>query len=469
MPFSDLLGEIMGAFGGAAQAQPQGMPMPQPRPPQAPQGPPPQQGPAGPQSPQDYYSGLSQQLPGMMGMPPIDQGDPASRMGVLATGGAGPMGGGANASPMPPQGPPPNYAGGAQQGAGMGGVGSSSYPIPPHAPIGPGGVPMPQPRPPGAGPQGGPQGPPPPQQGPLQTPPQMGGGGPQTQDTMRSALGINPTSNDRGTAFEGALAGGLKGIQGNGRFASFARGLGGGMQGGLNQEQQNLKNNMTVQQQWHNDMSNDFKNTQLLRSTDSNILYKGAYSQILAQRAANADPNNPAKAVKDIQDKAIQYGNYIKNQALHDTSLQKPDGSIDGDAVQARTDAWVKQQYQGRGLNPDQAENIATRGMAVPKTLNSLSKGDWYIGPDGKAVQKTGNEKLDPSSKVQKINPFDGNNMSDDQFHTNVPVSGWVIPRGGTTPKVRTEGPPSGWRGQQNATQQPPLDDYAAAYEANQP
>ena len=448
MPFSDLLGEILGAFGGGmgqANASPMGgAPMPQPRPPQAPpgqmQGPP--QG--GAQNPQDYYAGLSRDLPPMLGMPPIDQG-----------------GGG----------PQPATQAVPQQGAPM-----------------QSGPPMPQPRPPGA-PQGlmqgpmalGPQGSPanlypnpgPPvgaggQSGAIPTPPPMGPGEGQqwpTADTMRGALGINPSQKDRISSFEASLAGGLKGISGPGKFASFSRGLGGGLQGGLNQDQTNLKNNMSVQQQWHNDMSQDFKDTQLMRQTDANVLWRQSQGTYFQARAANQDPNNPARLIAGIDRLEPQR----EQQVRLSMQAMNPGAAIDPDEYKKQVTAARNQAYQAQGLNPDQVQSVKERGMLVPKTFSGVPTQGYYLGDDGKPVQKTGKEKTDPSSKVQSINPFDASKMTDDQFHANVPVGSWFIPRGGGAPLYRREGPPPGWRGAQGALNSPNLDDQAAVYSANQP
>jgi hypothetical protein len=408
MPFSDLLGEITSAFAvpGAGLAPMQNL----------------QGTPGGPGTPPQ--GGMPMPPPGMMG------GGTTMGPSLISQQQGGPNG----APPFAAQ--------------------NSVYNQPQ---VRPGTFP-PQAPPPGAVSQPTPQG--------VPTPPPGGGdGGPITQDTMRSALGINPTSNDQGRSFEASLAGGLKGINGPGKFASFARGLGGGLQGGLNQDQQNLKNNMTVQQQWHNDMSNDFKNTQTLRQTDANVLWRqnqGAYFQA---RAANQDPNNPARIIAKIDSQVGPMTDVIRRNL----QAQHPGEAIDQKDIDAGVKAWQIQQYQSQGLDPNQVQNVKERGMVVNKAFSDVPNGGWYLS-DGKPIQKTGKEKTDPASKVDSIpSPFEQKNMTDPQFHANVPVGSWVIPRGGTVPKYRREGPPPDWRGAQSALNGPNLDDQAAVYAANQP
>lgn len=413
----------MGAFGGPAQAT-GGQPMPPPMP--------------GGGAPMQGLQGT----PGGPGTPP-QGGMPMPTPGLM--GGGTPMG-----TPLisQPQGGP----NGAPPFAAQNGV--YNQPQMGH----------PQPFPPGAqpSPQQALQTPP-----PSQMPPSIAGGEqPITQDTMRSALGINPTSNDRGASFEAALAGGLKGINGPGKFASFARGLGGGLQGGLNQDQQNLKNNMTVQQQWHNDMSNDFKNTQLLRQTDANVLWRQNQGSYFQARAANQDPNNPARLIAEVDRQESQ----MRQQARLTLQAAHPGEAIDPKEEDAMVDAQRKQAYQRRGLDPNQVQNVKERGMVVPQNFSEVPTGGWYVGSDGKPTKKTGKEGTSADSQTNAIpSPFDASKMTDDQFHANVPVGSWYIPRGGGAPLYRTQGPPPTWRGAQNALGSPNLDDQYAAYAANQP
>src|SRR6202035_802379 len=321
MPFADLLGEILGAFGGPAQGAPQG-----------PQAPP--------------MQGVGQPIQGLQGTPGGPQMPPQGGMPMPPP---GMMGGG---TPMGPS--LISQQQGGPNGAPPFAAQNSVYNQPQM------GRPQPFPTPPGSSQQ----------QPALQTPPPQtaGGGGDQpiTQDTMRSALGINPTSNDQGRSFEASLAGGLKGINGPGKFASFARGLGGGLQGGLNQDQQNLKNNMTVQQQWHNQMSQDFKDTQLLRQTDANVLWRQNQGSYFQARAANQDPNNPARLIAEVDRQEPQ----MRQQARLTLQAAHPGEAIDPKEEDAMVAAQRAQAYQRRGLDPNQVQNVKERGMVVPQNFS---------------------------------------------------------------------------------------------------
>lgn len=276
-------------------------------------------------------------------------------------------------------------------------------------------------------------GPPPPMMPPgqLQAPPapmpppqaMMSGAAPPAagaNGNLAASLGIDPNR------LRSAMAGIGKGMSAVGNMrpgasggASFAAGLGGGLQGSEAQTQTQEERERQKKNDLFNQSSIAFKDVLAAKNSDSAEAYKQAQSKYLAARAAslsqmtaggrasNAWQNTPYGKVIGVENEAQKFekGQQIilqKRWTLNGATPEQQQEDLD--RLQKSTDAYRKRLYKSSGIDPDQAEKLKTMGES-------------------------------------QSNPFDTKGMTVEQFHQQVPMGGWFKDQNGVV-RQRTVAPP---------------------------
>lgn len=408
--------DVMNAQGGMPQGNPQfpggGVPMPPPRPPEAP---PPMQMPGGIPLPQ----------PRPDSAPPRIQ-QPGGLDDILFPSGS---------ADMPAL--PPRIAGGgspSQQPQGQ-------VPMPPPRPDIPqqvpqqAGVPLPPPRPPmppaaalpaSAAPTAGVTPPQPPGPPLSLTPPQQPGGPPLPPFAQPRPTPQMQVLTDKQKQMQQLVAGvskGLAGIQGPGRFASFARGAGQGAQGSLAEGAQQRNTEDKQQGTRFNQLSTAFKDMLAAQNGGNTAeLQKARAAFYTAQaQAVKNDPNTDARTRHVLGIEAqISRERIAGMKELRDT--WKQGGIVDpaaqkkgSDELDQKLEKRRSELYSRTGIDPKEGEKMLTRGMQPPKLPNGQPNPEF--------------------------NPYDTKNMTPEQFHSQVPIGSWYLNKDGTVLQ-RTKPPP---------------------------
>jgi hypothetical protein len=435
------VGWVPGQDAGAAPGVGQHVPMPQPRPQSAPQAPP-----VPMPRPRPYTAeGTNQPTPTDIDLSDmIGAGAQGYATNAMAGGPPNPQMQGQNAPPSMPTQPSVPDADGATIAAGQtvaptvqniptGGANMSNSaqaaPAPQNVPLPPPRPPMPPPAPPGmpvkAPPMnaqpgqvaGGPplpgmnmnatrtQVPGPPMslapQGPTPPPPP-----PAQPNTPYAIPETRPI--DKGRQFAAGLGAGLSKIQGPGKFASFARGAGQGLEGAEKNNQEQTKDNRAAQGQHFNQLSTSFRDMMFAQQQGNMEVYRAAQAKYLNARAASLA--NGTGGSKDAVNKAE-----TRIQAF-DTARRK---SIDGMVTHGQ---WTEEQAAAAYKKLEQ------------DTANFREQTYKAFGLD---PQKVKEELLRGSTQAQ---PIDARTMTPDQFHSQVPMGAWFQDKNGV--HQRTKGPP---------------------------
>lgn len=324
-------------------------------------------------------------------------------------------------------------------------------PLPPPRPLAaPQGqqIPIPQPRPqmpggspalppgaqPAAGvgtPGGAPPGPPmslaaPGQQPPL---PPFAQNGQRPQPEMQ----VLRSDDKKMRQFGSGVAAGLSQIKGPGKFASFARGAGQGLQGS-EKEQQRQEGTEDKQQGTHfNQLSTAFKD------------------MLAAQNAGNAGALNKARAdYFTARAKAEGQG----SKAWQNT----PQGKIMNieKTIDARADRALKLKAQQWKQNGTPEAQQKAEEQALRQQMETEKQGLYrQMGINPGDVEKIKSEGLSPQT------PFDASKMTPEQFHSTVPMDSYYRAQDGKVYQ-RTQPPPGDKKAEADDKA---ATDYAAATE----
>lgn len=255
---------------------------------------------------------------------------------------------------------------------------------------------------------------------------------------LATALGINPDRMRRALA---AVGGGLTAVgkQPPGTFGatSFAAGAGGALEGALksddvqDEKRRRLRNDLFLQS------STAFKDMLAADESGDRRMLNKAHANYFAARAGemslgggkgtNAWQSTPYGKVIQVENEAQKFekGQQIilqKQWSLNGATADQQKSDLD--ALSKRVDGYRDRLYKTSGVEPKQAEKLKNMGLS-------------------------------------QDNPFDTKGMTIEQFHQQVPMSGWFKDQNGVV-RQRTV-PPPGTGGQQPGPQAGmTLDDQAA-------
>lgn len=314
-------------------------------------------------------------------------------------------------SPMPPQmqgagpqpvayqpGPPmpPPGAGGQPGGGGSG-------PMPPMSPQAP---PMPPPMPPTAG------------------PPTMNAGG-----GLAASLGLSPQQAQSTLAGIGrgmSAVGGMR--SGAPRGATFATGLGGGIQGQQAKETEQVAQERQAKNDLFTQSSTAFKDVLAARAAGENTKYKDAQGEYLKARAqslmtggAKGVPKTPYDKVTWVEGQSLKFRDQIRKTA--EINARQNGTPVDEKAIDERVAKYKNDLYKSPQINMD------------PKEADKIK--NWG---------------------TSKETPFDTKGMTLDQFNEQVPLNAWYKDQNGEL-RQRVK-PPAGMA--PAAADQTAVDDQAA-------
>lgn len=244
-----------------------------------------------------------------------------------------------------------------------------------------------------------------------------------------------------------AMAGigaGLAGIQGPGRFASFARGAGQSMVGGEKNEQEQTKDNRAAQGQHFNQLSTSFKDMMLAQSTASAAATHAAQARFFDARATGAVGGGASGAYQRTPEYQIMTIDKGINTSLDKVKSQLLAGAkqwgwteeqynLKIQAAEQKAEASRQAAYQKLGLDPNKVARIKSAGMTQDNPIDTthMSQRDFdlqvpmsVIGGDGKLIggwYKNPNGDLHQRIKGPEGQPQPAaENASDDRLAANM-------------------------------------------------
>lgn len=292
-----------------------------------------------------------------------------------------------------------------------------------------------------------------------------------------TAMGIKPTDQDRGQSMLAGLGKGLSAAASSKNSAgnAFMKGAGGSITGSIQEQQEQQKVAAGLQNQYFNQTSAAFKDWNAKKSADSLEVYRQSLAAWNNAKIAAGGPgaktflNSPeGKLHMATQEAEQNYDRDSKNLALLKNAIPSEDYLKRYDALEGKHQQYLADAYKKYGVNPQDAQNIQTRGFDLPKKWSDIQNGQYYTDANGTPQKKTPNSTgFKPDDTVQFINPFPTKGMDTTTFNQTVPNGMWYE-TGGNLYR-RTQPPPAAGPAMAAPAQADPTADREAYYGPSAP
>lgn len=252
--------------------------------------------------------------------------------------------------------------------------------------------------------------------------------GPSTD--FASSLGIAPNGQERMTSALAGLGKGLSAAAGNSNKAGavFSRGAGGAITGQISEEQAQQKIKLGLNEAYFNNMAKLASTAMQARTTDARaLMWEGTAAMRNALASAGGATSksflgtDTGKLHMAETEAQAHYDSERKSLESQKNALSPDDYTSKLQDLENKRQQYVQAGYKKYGVDPNKVDEIRTHGGTMDKPFSQIQSGQWYISQDGRTVQKTGKETVNPGDHVKWVNPHDANGMDETTFKLTVP------------------------------------------------